>query len=174
MVLACDGIWNFMSSQEVCDYVQERLDTNYSKLSQICEELFMHCLAPDSHGDGTGCDNMTCIIVTFEPFCKASYTHFTLKQQPPIASTLAIINDNESDKVTGFKRSLDNGKTEAQICSNGASSGKTLESIANKSIENKSNSTMENSDNDETAQLIVAKKMKQDKLESTKNSTSIS
>lgn len=71
MVLACDGIWNFMSSQEVCDYVQERLNANYSKLSQICEELFMHCLAPDSEGDGTGCDNMTCIIVTFKPFRKS-------------------------------------------------------------------------------------------------------
>lgn len=68
MVLACDGIWNFMSSQEVCDYISERLTANYSKLSQICEELFMHCLAPDSEGDGTGCDNMTCIIVTFNPF----------------------------------------------------------------------------------------------------------
>ena len=51
MVLACDGIWNFMSSQEVCDYVQERLDANYAKLSLICEELFMHCLAPNTEGE---------------------------------------------------------------------------------------------------------------------------
>lgn len=70
MVLACDGIWNFMSSQDVCDYVQERMDANYAKLSQICEELFMHCLAPNSEGDGTGCDNMTCVLVTFQPFRK--------------------------------------------------------------------------------------------------------
>lgn len=70
MVLACDGIWNFMSSQEVCDYIQERLNANYAKLSLICEEMFMHCLAPDAEGDGTGCDNMTCIIVTFSPFRK--------------------------------------------------------------------------------------------------------
>ena len=70
MVLACDGIWNFMSSQEVCDYIQERLNANYAKLSLICEEMFMHCLAPDAEGDGTGCDNMTCIIVTFNPFRK--------------------------------------------------------------------------------------------------------
>lgn len=60
-----------MSSQEVCDYISERLNANYAKLSQICEELFMHCLAPNSEGDGTGCDNMTCIIVTFAPFRKA-------------------------------------------------------------------------------------------------------
>jgi protein phosphatase 1G len=73
MVLACDGIWNFMSSQEVCDYISERLSANYKNLSQICEELFMHCLAPDSDGDGTGCDNMTCVIVTFNPFKSSVY-----------------------------------------------------------------------------------------------------
>lgn len=26
-------------------------------------QLFDHCLAPNTMGDGTGCDNMTCIIV---------------------------------------------------------------------------------------------------------------
>ncbi|XP_053210593.1 probable protein phosphatase CG10417 isoform X2 [Panonychus citri] len=64
MVLACDGIWNSMSSQEVVDFVRERLDDNLS-LSSICEKLFDHCLSPDTEGDGTGCDNMTCIIVKF-------------------------------------------------------------------------------------------------------------
>ena len=38
MVLACDGIWNSMSSQEVVDYVKERLYV-YPKLSQICEDV---------------------------------------------------------------------------------------------------------------------------------------
>ncbi|XP_076368076.1 protein phosphatase 1G [Tachypleus tridentatus] len=64
MVLACDGIWNFMSSQEVVDFIKERLEPE-KQLSKICEELFDHCLAPDTMGDGTGCDNMTCIIVNF-------------------------------------------------------------------------------------------------------------
>ena len=27
--------------------------------------MFQKCLAPDTTGDGTGCDNMTCIIVKF-------------------------------------------------------------------------------------------------------------
>lgn len=27
--------------------------------------MFDFCLAPDTTGDGTGCDNMTCVIVTF-------------------------------------------------------------------------------------------------------------
>ena len=29
-------------------------------------QIFDFCLAPDTAGDGTGCDNMTCIIVTFK------------------------------------------------------------------------------------------------------------
>lgn len=63
LVVACDGIWNFMSSDEVIQFVRSRLDKK--SLRQICEELFMHCLAPNTCGDGTGCDNMTAIIVRF-------------------------------------------------------------------------------------------------------------
>ena len=29
-------------------------------------QLFEHCLAPDTLGDGTGCDNMTAVIVKFK------------------------------------------------------------------------------------------------------------
>lgn len=65
MVIACDGIWNFMNSQQVVDFVRERLTPDSDKLSSICEELFDKCLAPTTVGDGTGCDNMTCIIVKF-------------------------------------------------------------------------------------------------------------
>ncbi|XP_019762951.1 probable protein phosphatase 2C 21 isoform X2 [Dendroctonus ponderosae] len=67
MVLACDGIWNFMSSQQVVDFVKERLKDSSVKISSICEEMFDHCLAPNTMGDGTGCDNMTAIIVKFKP-----------------------------------------------------------------------------------------------------------
>ncbi|CAH0406425.1 unnamed protein product [Chilo suppressalis] len=66
MVLACDGIWNFMSSQDVCDFIVPRLAEGRERLSQICEEMFDHCLAPSTMGDGTGCDNMTAIIVRFK------------------------------------------------------------------------------------------------------------
>ncbi|RXG63746.1 Protein phosphatase 1G [Armadillidium vulgare] len=34
--------------------------------------MFDHCLSPDAHGDGTGCDNMTCIIVKFSNSVSAS------------------------------------------------------------------------------------------------------
>jgi len=71
MVLACDGIWNVMTSEEVIDFVKEKLQANEKldekiKLSQICEELFDRCIAPNTNNDGTGCDNMTCMIVRFK------------------------------------------------------------------------------------------------------------
>jgi len=66
MILACDGIWNFMSSQEVVKFVRLRLaNVQQGNISKICEELFDHCLAPGTLGDGTGCDNMTAVIVKF-------------------------------------------------------------------------------------------------------------
>ncbi len=37
MVIACDGIWNFMSSQDVVDFVRIRLEKK--PLAQICEEV---------------------------------------------------------------------------------------------------------------------------------------
>lgn len=39
MVLACDGIWNFMTNVEVRDFVKERLDAGVTTLSKICEEV---------------------------------------------------------------------------------------------------------------------------------------
>merc|ERR1712088_759226 len=68
--LACDGIWNSLNSQEVVDFINEKLEKNKDddtkkdteKLTNILEQLFDHCLAPDTMGDGTGCDNMTAVI----------------------------------------------------------------------------------------------------------------
>lgn len=63
---------NVLSSQEVVDFISERINKqdengDLRMLSSISEELLDHCLAPDTSGDGTGCDNMTCIIITFKP-----------------------------------------------------------------------------------------------------------
>ncbi|XP_046964797.1 probable protein phosphatase 2C 11 isoform X1 [Vanessa cardui] len=77
MVLACDGIWNYMSSQDVCNFILPRLAEGRERLSQICEEMFDHCLAPSTIGDGTGCDNMTAIIVRFKDGVVADVGQYT-------------------------------------------------------------------------------------------------
>lgn len=71
VVLACDGIWNSKTNQQVVDFIRPRFQKaggSPQSLSKICEELFDECLSPDTLGDGTGCDNMTAIIVRLDRF----------------------------------------------------------------------------------------------------------
>ncbi|ORM42075.1 putative protein phosphatase 2C 58 [Babesia sp. Xinjiang] len=82
VVLACDGIWDCKSNQQVVDFVRSRLleyeesHTDSSEpnsetggvssktLARVCEELCDECLSNNpSESEGVGCDNMTVIIV---------------------------------------------------------------------------------------------------------------
>lgn len=63
LVLACDGIWDCLSSQQVVDFIRLKISEG-KQLHEIGEEICGHCLAPDtSSGAGIGCDNMTILIV---------------------------------------------------------------------------------------------------------------
>ncbi|WVQ71269.1 hypothetical protein IAR50_000795 [Cryptococcus sp. DSM 104548] len=62
LVLACDGIWDCLSSQQVVDFTRRGIAQGKS-LGQICEEMMVKCLAKDSSTGGIGCDNMTVVIV---------------------------------------------------------------------------------------------------------------
>ncbi|VAI56073.1 unnamed protein product [Triticum turgidum subsp. durum] len=64
LVLACDGIWDCMSSQQLVDFIHEHIHTE-SSLSAVCERVLDRCLAPSTMG-GDGCDNMTMILVQFK------------------------------------------------------------------------------------------------------------
>lgn len=62
-VLACDGVWDVLSNQEICDFISTRLDQGMST-KDIVREVFSHCVADDPRKtQGIGGDNMTCMIV---------------------------------------------------------------------------------------------------------------
>lgn len=62
IVVACDGIWDVLTSQQVIDFVRLSIAKGQT-LEQICESMMDRCLAPDSDWGGVGCDNMTMMVV---------------------------------------------------------------------------------------------------------------
>lgn len=62
IVLACDGIWDCLTSQQVVDFVRRYVKEGKT-LIEISELMMDTCLAPTSGGSGIGCDNMSVCIV---------------------------------------------------------------------------------------------------------------
>jgi len=65
LVLACDGVWDVMKNEDVCNFIKEKLDEQKKKedfkefdLGEICESMLTRCI---KELDST--DNCTVIIV---------------------------------------------------------------------------------------------------------------
>lgn len=59
ILLACDGIWDVVSSEECSDMVQKILDEGENDIGTACEEVLDLCLEKNSK------DNMTALMVAF-------------------------------------------------------------------------------------------------------------
>merc|ERR1719469_1653362 len=93
MVLGCDGIWERASNEEMVDFVRSRLPAKDETgkaiaLSQICGEVCDRGLCPsmdvrENEGfDGTGCDNMTIVIVKLKKDLCAETSKRTAEEPP--------------------------------------------------------------------------------------------
>lgn len=65
IVLASDGVWECKNNQEICDFFTEKFKKEPNeKISKFIEELFDEIFAPNVYNEtGTGCDNMSCIVI---------------------------------------------------------------------------------------------------------------
>ena len=65
IIMGCDGVWDCVKRQMVCDFVEKEIKENPDKnLSEILKKIFDRCV---SHISGVilGTDNMSCIIIQF-------------------------------------------------------------------------------------------------------------
>ncbi len=66
LILACDGIWDCLTSQEAAEVIGDLLKKK-DKVSGAIEEMFDKIIASDvASSGGIGCDNMTCVVVKFK------------------------------------------------------------------------------------------------------------
>lgn len=63
LIIACDGIWDCLSSQQAVDIIRLLISRKFT-LQMVGEKICDHCLAPETAGGTSiGCDNMTIMIV---------------------------------------------------------------------------------------------------------------
>ncbi|BFZ12061.1 hypothetical protein BsWGS_15100 [Bradybaena similaris] len=59
LVLACDGIWDVMSNDELCAFIEHRMKIT-SSLEEVCNQVVDTCLLKGSR------DNMSIVLIAFE------------------------------------------------------------------------------------------------------------
>jgi serine/threonine protein phosphatase PrpC len=68
LLIACDGIWDCLTSQEAIEYAGDLLtNKKRDRVSLAIEDMFDKIIATDvASSGGIGCDNMTALIVQFK------------------------------------------------------------------------------------------------------------
>jgi len=63
IVLACDGVWDVKTNDEVCRFIRDRLRKGQG-ITSIIETLLDDCITTDPKvTGGLGADNMTCVVI---------------------------------------------------------------------------------------------------------------
>lgn len=103
LVLACDGIWDVMTNDDVCAFVRHQLSET-EDVALICENVFDKCLAPQA--PGVGCDNMTMVLVVFRENWKrrctsSASTSNSSSSSPSVAAAHAPKGPNSTEPRSG-------------------------------------------------------------------------
>jgi len=90
LVIACDGIWDVMSNQQVLEFVHKELTIREDR-GQICDNLIEECFQRGSR------DNMSVVLVTF-PAAPTVNEEAVLKDQEE-KKRIAVLTERIQEKV---------------------------------------------------------------------------
>ncbi|KAJ2941133.1 hypothetical protein O0L34_g10368 [Tuta absoluta] len=88
IVIACDGIWEVLSNEEVISFCRVRLQSGWEPAA-VCEALMQRCLAPNCATGGLGCDNMTVLIICLAPFPRNTQQDVQIPQEQKLSTDLS-------------------------------------------------------------------------------------
>lgn len=145
VILACDGIWDCLTSQDCVNMVHWGLKKGLT-LEEISSKIIDVCCSPTTEGTGIGCDNMSIIIVALlkpgEDEAAWSKRILSKNFEPPISfenQRRAVFhfydfpkNDDHVFEVTNRRESDDlddNNERKGGAQGRGASSLANLEAI---------------------------------------------
>ncbi|ANB12850.1 type 2C protein phosphatase PTC2 [Sugiyamaella lignohabitans] len=136
LILACDGIWDCMHSQQVVEFVRRGIAAK-QPLELICENLMDNCLAPETDMTGIGCDNMTVMIIallngqTKEEWYETVAGRVARGEGPVAPVSSAEIKGNPfSNSHSNNGRSTDNEYGSGSGGRAGSAGGSSLSSLA--------------------------------------------
>jgi len=107
IVLACDGVWDYMSNEQVIDFIREGI-ANRLGLSQIAENLLNECASEKEETmKKPSYDNMTMIIVGFlQGKTKEEYYNTIKERYMRDHPDKQLNNTNNDSEIIEIKSSL--------------------------------------------------------------------
>jgi len=64
MIMGCDGLWDYVDAQKICEFVSKKLKEKIS-IKKILKEIFSKLITKNLDTN-IGSDNMTCLIIEFK------------------------------------------------------------------------------------------------------------
>ena len=96
IIMGCDGVWDCVKRQLVCDFVDREIRENPNKnLSEILKVIFDKCVSP-VWGVILGTDNMSCIIIQFLHNGKNNAENIVVKK---VNIGQGIVEDVEKENI---------------------------------------------------------------------------